>query len=127
MNDAVKHALDRWRLGYADSEFGQMTSLSDAVIMAQAFVDSHPADADEPLTAEWLCEVLHGTWIAFGERNCFRLMFRCLDDFLELHVKGPAKGDTLYQLPLPHIETRGQFRDLCRVLGVTLKENGDAD
>jgi hypothetical protein len=80
----------------------------------------HPADEDEPITAQWLSECggrMDDPSFAFEQSRYATL-------FLYLHAKTPmcwlcSEGND--KVPLPFPATRGQFRRLAESLGIDIK------
>lgn len=84
--------------------------LNDIWIAAQIALREHPADDDEKVTAEWL-DVLG---FEYGNLS-------------GLYIRNPrwSRHETptnVFTKVVPHPETRGDVRRLCRALGIELKE-----
>lgn len=129
MSDDVKAAADRRRTsphvdGFLVGDDPNTPALKqrveDAGTLADAYLAANPADGDEPVSKSWLIALGGDTtgglsmpcWRLGGAANFLAVSER--EAFLDL-----ASGDVI---PLPHIRTRGQLRQLCRALGVPLTE-----
>ena len=148
MNEDAKAAMDRLRKHQAAvedwtkspywgvHEIGEQPSIdrnalnADCQVLACVFLDEHPADSELEITEEWLLAV------GFGEPtiNIQSILAGCHStmsggDPVELFVEvdGHAsimqsnEGD-LIAITGRLFETRGQLRQLCRALGIELKE-----
>jgi hypothetical protein len=85
--------------------------------VARAYLAEHPADEDEPVTAEWLQSM---GWAEFGlgiasQRGLFRSRLRFAFD-LGVTLCMPGIESEGHQM------TRGELRRLCAALGVPLGE-----
>lgn len=95
--------------------------------LAEAIIAEHPADDDEPVTEEWL------RYVGFRDGQCGMLSrgvvhadlhaFKTFSHVTHISVyvgKGMATHTTVEKA------TRRQVRDLCRALGVDLRESSAA-
>ena len=82
--------------------------LRDLASLGTAWLAEHPADDDEPVTVVWI-----ETLSRYGGDMSF-LKVRLFDDGFHLMGQGCYVS--------PRVATRRDVRDLCRILGVQLKE-----
>lgn len=95
-------------------------ALQEPYELAVAYLEEHPADDDEPITADWLCKngwkvICNGTrasieWITDHPIQLWK------QDANRWHV-------TMGVVEFHVINTRGDVRRLCAALGIELKEN----
>lgn len=91
--------------------------------LAKAWLAEHPEDDAEPITEEWFRSVNAGDFQAFAGNPPISV-FIDIDGTIMLHIEPEeSAGAVTYSIPLPHIKTRGQIRQLCSALCVPLKEN----
>lgn len=120
MSDPIKAAAERARQRRAgehlatDEDWHDPTSPDvDDTVLADAYLAANLADDDEPIDETWLLSL-------GGERNP-------ANNSIELgRLSYFIKGDGGYWLfgdeDIPAILTRGYFRRLCRLIGISLKE-----
>lgn len=82
--------------------------------MAQHILATVKPDDDDPLTDDWLSEI--GDIV--DDVICIAIIRKQVND-PNMSLDGNELGEAYFRPP----ETRGQFRELCRGLGIELKEN----
>jgi hypothetical protein len=87
--------------------------------LARAVLAEHPADDGERISQEWFDEMYE---FALSLDEQFGL-FLGSDGVVYLFAESGAEDSSHFSRPLPHIKTRVQFRNLCKVLGIPLKES----
>lgn len=109
--------------GYPANAEGRRQSLYDHAALAEAYLAEHRADDAEPITEDWLRSVGFDTadnpaWVWIGDnfkiarhRVGGRWQICYLDD------NGPSTD-------IPGPNTRHDLRQLCRALGIELREDG---
>lgn len=120
MTEEVKKALAWWRAGEITAE-GDM--MRNACILADAFVELHPPDDDEPVTGEWVSsEFGHAGHKAFDGPYGWNREFIYMG--VDVFIIGPGDDDGICLVsfndseenwPRP-IRTRGQLRRLIAAL-----------
>jgi len=95
---------------------------ADLETLGQAYLAEHPADEDEPVTAEWLRSIgferMHESSFDWHHPLIAFVRVRACEVYPKLFHGCSAAGWHLVALSA----TRGQVRLLCRALGVELKE-----
>lgn len=132
MTDEVKELRERVRTflesAYSAGEYGQenkhtiaddysdkiMSSLVNELVPQLAHLATSPADSDKSVTREWLHSVGFTTYIHWPS--------------IELHdgkylLEWRGAGLWIENVPLVLATTRGAVRNLCRALGIPLKES----
>ena len=88
-----------------------------------AYLAEHPADDDDPLTAEWLTTAggqvgEDGRWWFYGGGRDVALTYHDNRECGDVYRLATCGG-----LPRAEVSTRGQLRRLCDSLGMKLKES----
>lgn len=116
-NDELKRIMEVYRTGDHDYHRRDIAN-EHAGILADAFLEEHPPDEDEPITPEWLNGLLPWDDKAFDESepymdwehllNGHELIVATEGDFYTLSISG-----NLWPIPFT---TRGQLRRLLSAL-----------
>lgn len=134
MNDEVRAAAERRRLqaakdilaasktpeGQEDGAFDSESMwqlFEDGIVLASAYLAEHPADDGEAWTTGWLEDVgfEHGAYCG----GCFQIRTEFGQWLRVLTINSMWR---LSRNRLPDMATRRDVRDLCRALGIPLKE-----
>ena len=102
-------------------------TLTDGGLIIQAYLDEHPADDGEAVTAEWLGAVgaiylTADIGFVTDDRIAEPVLTWVLDSESETGISCPSIGGSDIGC---NITTRGQVRQILSALGIELKESGD--
>lgn len=93
---------------------------NDEAILSNAYLAEHPADDGEPINSEWLesigsVKVLSDRWHGFYNGDGIEV------SFFRPNETVPYKLTIDHQVTV-EVKTRGDFRRLCKVFEIDLKE-----
>lgn len=109
MNNELREAAERiQRTILPPKAFACMSLEDDALMLAKAYLAEHQPDDDELLDEKWV----FANFPSKGEQYSAR----CKPDLPQLVWLNRFERFTLYDVPQPHIKTRGQVRLLLRAL-----------
>lgn len=141
MSDELRAAAERMRTKWTSTSksfdgWGKphMEYVEDLSIITDAYLAANPADDDEPVTEDWLRSVGWEDWksgthletIVYDRSNPTCLVTQTVITFLldDNHPHGGVIDSVMLEDPPREYTTRGDVRNLCAALGVSLKEGG---
>jgi hypothetical protein len=116
MMSELRQAAERLRAWKKDVYHCNMATVQkDTMALAEAYISEHLSDDDEPITDGWFIASVGVRYVFLSKEFAVFISEKCVSITTEA-------GDSWHNLELPHITTRGQLRQLCRALGVEIKE-----
>lgn len=105
---------DKFRTVEGDAAFMNADGEPDAVTFARHILSTVRDDDDELVTYEWLCST----------KKPYLMSRKVTWNFDGYTVSVNSSGARLHcnHMPIVSVQTRGQFRSLCRGLGIVLEE-----
>lgn len=112
LRDAVTRYLRNDYLEVQDDErIAELLKREDTIALANAYVAGHREDDDEPVNEEWWLEEFDSHFVGYPLE-----WFVYLDgNSVGMHVE-VNDGSEVYRAKIQHVKTRGDVRNLVRLL-----------